>query len=183
MEASSQRAVSDGDTASSLITEIYKAERAHELMLNQATSAFEHAAIAPLLLLNGGGAVAFLTLLGAVSDPKARFSASIGWAVAAAIAWAVGLVLGALAASFGLVSQRAFSKKHRIERQQMERLLLSDAPIVQVVAGSPPEGGWEQASSDALRQARRYQELYEVSRWASIAGFVLGVACAATSVA
>jgi hypothetical protein len=183
MEASSQRAVSEPDALSSLTTEVYKAHRAHELMLNEATSAFEHAAIAPLLLLNGGGAVAFLTLLGAVSDPKARFSASIGWAVTAAVAWAVGLVLGALAASFGLVSQRAFSKKHRIERQQVERLLIGDSPVAQVVAGSPPERGWEQASRDALQQARRYQKRYEFSRWASIAGFVLGVACAATSVA
>jgi hypothetical protein len=96
-----------GDGASSLTSEIYKAERAHELMLNQATSAFEHAAIAPLLVLNGGGAVAFLTLLGAVSDPKARLSASTGWAIAAAVAWAVGLILAALAASFGLVSLSA----------------------------------------------------------------------------
>jgi hypothetical protein len=39
-------------------------------MLNQATSAFEHAAIAPLILLNGGGAVAFMTLLGASVRPK-----------------------------------------------------------------------------------------------------------------
>jgi hypothetical protein len=152
-------------------------------MLNQATSAFEHAAISPLLFLNGGGAVAFLTLLGAVSDPKARFSASIGWAVAAACAWAIGLVLGTLAASFGLVSQRAFAKKDRIERQQLERLILKDPAVVQVVAGQEPAGGWKKDSDKARDRARRYQRLYELSRWASIVGFVIGVACAAISVA
>jgi hypothetical protein len=177
------RRPSPNDAISSLTNEAYKAERAHELMLNQATSAFEHAAISPLFFLNGGGAVAFLTLLGAVSDPKARFSASIGWAVAAAGAWAVGLVLAALAASFGLVSQRAFAKKDRIERQQLDRLLLSDAAVVQVVAGPEPEGGWEKASDEAKRRARSYQRFYERARWASIVGFVIGVACAAVSVA
>jgi hypothetical protein len=173
----------DPSLASSLEIELYKAERAHELMLNQATSAFEHAAIAPLILLNGGGAVAFMTLLGAVSDPKARFSASIGWAVGAALTWAIGLVLAALAASFGLVSQRAFSKKHRIERQQLERLLLTTSPALQVVAGLEPHWGWESASKDAFKRALRFQRLYETSLWASIGAFVIGVALAATSVA
>ena len=173
----------DPSVAPSVETELYKAERAHELMLNQATSAFEHAAIAPLILLNGGGAVAFMTLLGAVSDPKARFSASIGWAVGAAITWAMGLVFVALAASFGLVSQRAFSKKHRIERQQLERLLLNTSSVVQVVAGMEPDGGWASASNDAYKRALRFQRLYETSLWASIGAFVIGVALAATSVA
>jgi hypothetical protein len=183
MAAPDRRQIPGTDTAASLTAEAYKAERAHELMLNQATSAFEHAAISPLLFLNGGGAVAFLTLLGAVSDPKARFSASIGWAVAAACAWGVGLVLAALAASFGLVSQRAFAKKDRIERQQLERLLLEEAAVVQVLAGEEPAIGWKKASAEVKHRARRYQRLYELSRWASIAGFVIGVACAAISVA
>ena len=69
---------------SSTELEVYKAVRAHELMLDQATAAFEHAAIAPLLLINGGGAVAFLTLLGATADPsKSHVSISTGWAVGA----------------------------------------------------------------------------------------------------
>jgi hypothetical protein len=53
--------------------EVYGAVRGHELMLNQATAAFEHAALTPLFLLNGGATVAFLTLLGAASG-KARSS-------------------------------------------------------------------------------------------------------------
>lgn len=182
MEASSEGEVSGAHDESAFMVEVYKAERAHELMLNQATSAFEHAAIAPLLLLNGGGAVAFLTLLGAVSDPRARFSASISWAIAASVAWGVGLVLAALAASFGLVSQRAFSKRQRIERQEVERLLLRNPLVAEVVAGSAPKDAKEE-SRNALRQARTNQRLYELSRWASIGGFVIGVGCAATSVA
>jgi hypothetical protein len=192
MEASGPREVHDGQTESSLVLEVYKAERAHELMLNQATSAFEHAAIAPLLVLNGGGAVAFLTLLGAVSNPSSRFSASTGWAVAAAIAWAVGLVLAALAASFGLGSQRAFSRRQRIERQAVERLLLRGSSIAPVVADpsrdaqdatSDETPRWKSEMAKERRDALRYRRLYEFSRWTSIAGFICGVGCAAASVA
>ncbi len=44
----------------------YEAVRAHELMLNEAVSRFEHARLGPLIALNGGAVVAFLTLLGAL---------------------------------------------------------------------------------------------------------------------
>ena len=47
----------------------YKAIRAHELELNRATGAFEHAALRPVVILNGGALVAFLSLLGAVWEP------------------------------------------------------------------------------------------------------------------
>jgi hypothetical protein len=163
--------------------EVYRAERAHELMLNEATSAFEHAAIAPLLLLNGGGAVAFLTLLGAINDPKSKLSASTGWAIAASAAWTLGLIAAALGASFGLTSQRAFSKAHRIERQQVERLLLGVSPIVNVVAPPPKQRTWNEQRKDEWAVAKRSQRRYEALRWTSIAAFVAGVGCAAVSVA
>src|SRR3954469_19303145 len=101
--------------ASNPSIEVYKAIRAHEIMLNQATSAFEHAAAAPLVLLNGGAAVAYLTLLGAISDPaksKLRFAAA--WAVAALMSWALGLIAAQLAVTFGLISQCAYAKAQRL---------------------------------------------------------------------
>jgi hypothetical protein len=172
----------EGEVTRSLNSEVYKAVRSHELMLNQATSAFEHAAIAPLLLLNGGGAVAFLTLLGAVSNPKARFSASIDWAIAAAVSWGVGLLLAALAASFGLISQRSFSKRQRIKREQLEHFLLRPE-LARIVAGGEPQKGWDAESDEVLDYALLYQKRYERARWLSIASFLIGVACAVVSVA
>ena len=47
--------------------EIFNAVKEHELELNRATAAFEHAALRPGIILNGGAAVAFLTLLGALT--------------------------------------------------------------------------------------------------------------------
>lgn len=89
--------------------EIYKAIRAHELMLNQATAAFEHAVTAPLIVLNGGAAVAFLTLLGALADPqKSRYGVSPSWVVPAVISWALGLVFVELAVTCGFSSQRQY---------------------------------------------------------------------------
>jgi hypothetical protein len=102
--------------------EVYKAIRAHELMLNQATSQFLHAAAAPLVLLNGGAAVAYLTLLGAVSDPqKSRLNLAAAWAVAALIAWALGLIAAQAAVTFGLNAQRAYAKAQHIKREGVEQ--------------------------------------------------------------
>src|SRR2546422_6759237 len=78
--------------------EVYKAVRAHELMLNEAASAFEHAVIAPLVVLNGGAVVAFLTLVGAIKDPEPGLGPDGSWVAAATMIWAAGLVAAALAA-------------------------------------------------------------------------------------
>ena len=50
--------------------EVYKALRAHELMLNQAASAFEHAVTTRLVTLNGGAAAAFLNLTGSTFEKR-----------------------------------------------------------------------------------------------------------------
>ena len=77
-------------------SEVYIAVRAHELMLNEATAAQERTVVPPLLTLNGGAAVAFLTLLGALGE-DAQFSVEVTLAAWAIGAWMVGLLLAATA--------------------------------------------------------------------------------------
>jgi hypothetical protein len=71
---------SDDQPATERDLAIYQAQRAHELELNKATAAFEHALVSPLFLLNGGAVVAFLTLLGAASakDSHLRVNLATG---------------------------------------------------------------------------------------------------------
>jgi hypothetical protein len=51
---------------------------------------FEHAVLVPLTALNGGAVAAFLTLVGAVSDPDSKLSAARTWVAIAAGAWSLG---------------------------------------------------------------------------------------------
>ena len=171
-------------TSSSTELEVYKAVRAHELMLNQATAAFEHAAIAPLLLINGGGAVAFLTLLGATTDPtKSQVSISTGWAVGATIAWSAGLIAAALATTFGLGAQRGYSRAHRLHREVVEQALLGSAPLAKAVAPAGYAAAvWDHRREAETEAAKRLSQRYRNARWASIGCFIAGAACAALSV-
>ena len=163
--------------------EAYNAVRAHELMLNQATAAFEHAAIAPLLLINGGGAVAFLTLLGATADKDAELRITLGWAVGGIAAWSAGLIVTAGAATFGLLNQRAFSKAHRLRREVAEQTLLGETPM----GGALRPDGYSREEWDKTRRQERdradaFGKKYGVTLWVSIACFVAGAMCAALSV-
>jgi len=82
--------------------DVYNAVRAHELELNRATAAFEHAVLSPLYLLNGGALVAFLTLLGAASGEDSSLEIELPWAVAGAALWATGPLRGGLCNLLGL---------------------------------------------------------------------------------
>lgn len=116
-EGANRGASGNGDLA------IYKAVRAHELELNRATAAFEHAVLAPLYLLNGGAVVAFLTLLGAASASDSRLDIETGWAVAAMTSWALGLLAAALATWFGYRAQQGHAIAERIRRLEVEKLI------------------------------------------------------------
>jgi hypothetical protein len=120
--------------------EICRAVRAHELELNRATAAFEHAVLAPLFLLNGGALVAFITLLGASTGEGSELSIFRGWAVGSAALRAAGLCTGALATYWGYRSQRLFARRERLSRQDAERSLLPEGSAMrEVVAGSDSE--------------------------------------------
>ena len=91
--------------------EFWKFKLAHVSDLFRATSAFEHIALRPLILLNGGALVVLLAFLGTIWDANAGVkgldAALVWWAAGV---WALGLFLAASAAAAGYFSQFAFYK-------------------------------------------------------------------------
>ena len=127
--------------------EVYKAVRAHELMLNEATSKFEHASLTPLVTLNGGAIVAFLTLLGADADIAwQRTVAGVAIAV-----WGVGLLAATFAVHYAQDQQRAISKGHRLMRQQVEGVFFGK--VVTDITRPPPKPDKEASSFLPWRKA------------------------------
>ena len=149
-------------------------------MLNQATAAFEHAVIAPLVVLNGGAVVAFLTLIGAVADSKSSLSPDAGWVAAATVSWALGLIAAALAATYGFRRQQAISVAHRLQRQELEKHFLGAGSAVAKIVIVPPDSGVSRKTKrdDAEKFWGRFQKAW----WASIVCFVAGAAAALPAV-
>jgi hypothetical protein len=83
-------------------------------------AAFEHAALRPLFLLNGGALVAYLTLFGALGKDEFEFL----FLALAVGGWVFGLCLATLAAFFAALSQFAF-RKHRGTEVVLEEKLLN----------------------------------------------------------
>jgi hypothetical protein len=92
-----------------------------EYEMIRATAAFEHAAIRPLFLLNGGALVVYLGLFGALNRSDGA-AAAINWSIGkfAAWLWITGLVFAALAVFLGALSQFAFRKLRSQEIVQAE---------------------------------------------------------------
>jgi hypothetical protein len=164
------------------IIEVYKAIRAHEIMLNEATSRFEHAVVAPLLLLNGGGAVAYLTLLGALGrDQHPMLSARSLWIVPTLGLWALGLILAQLAVTMGLRAQQGYSISQRQKRHDLEMHLIRDDPeAVEILKADPQRS---KRKGGRLRENPRLAgHLFDLARWASLVMFFGGTLCAAYSI-
>ena len=93
-----------------------RARDASELELLKATVAFEHAAIRPLYLLNGGAIIAALTFVGNVGGSGSA-STPVGSAIKLALGmWAAGLVAAFITTTSGYWSQLAFLKEARRRR-------------------------------------------------------------------
>ena len=93
--------------------ERYKAMQAYQLELVRATNVFEHAALKPPFILNGGALVVMMALLGAIWKDNGQL-AEKGLLVYALACWGVGLFFAAIAAASGYQSQFAFLKaRHR----------------------------------------------------------------------
>jgi hypothetical protein len=106
--------------------EIYKAVRAHEVMLNQAASAFEHAVYTRLAALNGGAAAAFVTLLGTLlkSDGKEAVQPVNRPLAATAVGlWLLGLFVASIAAMHGYRRQRETNIDFRYKREEVEKVI------------------------------------------------------------
>ena len=116
----------------------YGAVRAHELMLNDAVSRFEHARLAPLIALNGGAVVAFLTLLGALLGKDSGKHPNLWLSGLAVGAWVLGLVAAALATAAAAGQQAAISAAHRLLREQLEDALITDKDFTRILNGPQP---------------------------------------------
>lgn len=118
--------------------ERYKANAAYQVELLKATVAFEHAALKPLPLLNGGAIIAMLTFAGntASATSPAINGPALKWA---AVAWSAGLIASVLAIFSGYWSQHFFLKAAARERDADELRR---------------EGKPEQASAEQCRHER-----------------------------
>ena len=98
--------------------ERYRARIAARIEMFRAVAAFEHAALRPLLLLNGGAAVALLAFIGQVW-PEVISGTLIAMAI-----WSVGLALATIATSLGYFSQNTFYKAsgHQFEAEDANRV-------------------------------------------------------------
>jgi uncharacterized membrane protein len=155
--------------------EVYKAVRAHELMLNQAASRFEHAFLGPLVVLNGGALVAFLALLGADAD----LAWERWWAFAAIASWALGLLLAAVAVGAALRQQQHVNIGFRLMRQELEAEFFGPSGIVRIT--KPP--AQTLTRPEAQERARKARNWMLTTRFASVMAFAIGVALAGLSIA
>jgi hypothetical protein len=94
--------------------ERYKAMHAYRLELVRATNAFEHAALKPPFILNGGALIVVMALLGAIWKDNGQF-AEKGLLIYSLIFWGAGLFFAAIAAASGYLSQFAFLKARHKE--------------------------------------------------------------------
>lgn len=177
--------------------EIYKAVRAHEVMLNQAASAFEHAVYTRLAALNGGAAAAFVTLLGTQIKSTGGQLVSIAPAVIAVAAWLLGLLAASLAAVFGFGRQRAINHGYRLMREEVERML-GQGTVAEIVRPGrtseekkrleklDSEKGLSQAEKEKAPENRRLRAAYgrdagkELTRFKVASGISVGLFMAGT---
>ena len=98
----------EGDKKRHVSEQFDRRWQAYRLELTRATTAFEHAAIRPLFLLNGGALIVVMAFLGAIwDDAKQPDLIMLYWSLGF---WFVGLVLAAVVTIFGYRSQFAFLK-------------------------------------------------------------------------
>lgn len=140
-----------------------------KLQLQQATIAFEHAALKPLFLLNGGALVLSLAFLGAIlsSAPGGRFqihdTEMVWWAI---FLWGSGLVLAAVCTGLGYLHQLNFFRESN--QNTLHRLRLDDGKEEEAAESKT------QAKKDGKRAHRQRNWAYGV--WfASLAAFLGGI--------
>ena len=140
-------------------------DHVHSMELLRATAAFEHAALRPPTLLNGGALIVFLALFGSLTPPF--FDED--WAIAALLVWIVGLLSATLATATGYYSQFAFRKAHdrRIEANEAREFSKRLKAIQE-----------KRRARGFLRKGFRRRRCAELSVLASFLLFILGVAFA-----
>jgi hypothetical protein len=179
--------------------EAYRSVRAHELMLNQTTATFQQAALAPLILLNGGAVVAFLTLLGALLGNDSGRRPQLGLSAVALGAWGFGLVAAALAIRYSSRRLVHVSTAQRIMREALEDVLYP-SDFAKILAGPVPERDASESlyTDSSVKRVRQDERLrirqtermggtrerkrMENARLFSVVMFLLGAALAMSAV-
>jgi hypothetical protein len=163
---------------------IYQGQREHELELNRATAAYEHAIVSPLFLLNGGAVVAFLTLLGTATKKESTLSMDIAVATLAVFVWALSLLVAAAEVRAGYESQQRFTRAVRTRRQLMEHALPSRSALTEVLQPAPDKFIRADVLNNLTRlmeEARDRQSEWLWRTQLSLVGFIAGAVVAAGS--
>ena len=154
-------------------SEIYNAVKEHELELNRATAAFEHAALKSGIILNGGAATAFTTLIGAINEgTTGNIDQLFGFLAVGS--WTVGLVCAAVAVGLGWHSQRAYTRYMKRQRSALEYQF----------SGEEHNANFKiNESHDDAKVGRRSQENAIRLALAAYTTFVIGVILALIAIA
>ena len=129
-----------------------------ECEMVRAIAAFEHAAIRPLFLLNGGALVAYLALYGALNRSTSATQFDKSYTILAMALWVLGLVFAAICTFTAAKSQFSFREVRGLKVIQAE-----------IEVGLPPT---EEKPPDVKHEIGRRGQQAECWRWAAV---VLGV--------
>lgn len=179
------------DDTTDRISAIYAAICSHELELNRATATFEHAVVAPLTLLNGGAAAAWLSFIATRDSPPSA---------APVACWVAGLVFAVGAAHLGWRGQRAYQIAERYRREALELLwVFEPTPDPRAVVAITTELGFDayltshpdqsapwfrsqKQSRDSVCVAKHFQLAFMVVVSLSTVAFLIGTAVGTATV-
>ena len=137
----------------------YRARTASRIEMFRAVAAFEHAALRPLLLLNGGAAVALLAFIGKVW-PEVIPDILIAMAI-----WSGGLALAAIATSLGYFSQNTFFKASGYQFKAEDANRVKNIEV---------ESGAKAAQDKLEKKGHRYRNCAHLCGILSLICFVAG---------
>ena len=166
---------------SDFFLEFYKAHRAHEIALNNATATYEQSLLRLILVFNAASAGAFLVFI----EKGSIFNFFL--AIFALFVWIVGVSFGFLANYFAYLSQREFTRAYRYRRQaeetrRVDRMEPFWAERLGTAADSTPQSLTSKATC-ARKTAEKWQKCAIKLGMPAVIMAILGLAIAVWSVA
>ncbi|MEM6678765.1 MAG: hypothetical protein AAF675_12925 [Pseudomonadota bacterium] len=157
----------------------YAFDRELELELNRGAAAYEQAVLNMLILLNGGAAVAYLGLYGALAETAAAAAPpALVPTMGALLAWGTGLVASGYASVRGLWAQQRFAQARRLKRQAVERLFLH-GPEARRAA---ERASLEKRGETTFTQAKRALAVSKYLAYVALFAFAVGLTFASVAV-
>lgn len=160
----------------------YQADRAHELEVDKVNGQYEVAFVQGLFILNGGSAVAFITLL-ASNLNNVVLKAGL-WVAIALVTWLIGLVLAMVTALLVYKAQSGFARSLRARRHALA-LEIYGRNVASVLGLSSNDDITSLAATGEERQtlADHRFEVANVIGVISAGCFVIGAVLASAAVA